>query len=359
MNALSRCLLVVAAAFVAACAEDPVSPDPDRVPAPGEDLPPSPPRILVVNSLSWTLSSLDPITGVMSVQAAVHGAVPNRVAATPNGLELLVTASGDNDVEILAAHDLSRRGGIDVGRGSNPWCAIPLSNDEAIVTNWLSSDVRRLDLATRRAGPPLSTSLGPEGVAIADGRAWVACTNYRSDGGYGTGRLDVVELAAWRVVASIPVGRNPQDVLVAADGRVHVLCTGTYGTGPSDEAGSVHLVDPSTLTSVDRVDLGGSPGRFALDEEGVVWIAGFSGGVRRYVASSLEVLPDSSDPALSSSGLSGIAVDAVTETIWVTSFDADLLLAIDATSLSLRDAWLVGDGPVDVLVLRPDQRGAP
>jgi DNA-binding beta-propeller fold protein YncE len=57
--------------------------------------------------------------------------------------------------------------------------------------------------------------------------------------------------------------------------------------------------------------------------------------------------------------LSGIAVDAVTETIWVTSFDADLLLAINATSVSLRDAWLVGDGPVDVLVLRPDQRGAP
>jgi DNA-binding beta-propeller fold protein YncE len=81
--------------------------------------------------------------------------------------------------------------------------------------------------------------------------------------------------------------------------------------------------------------------------------------VRRYRADDLSLLPDPTDRPLRSPGLSGIAVDSSGPTVWITSFDADLLLAIDPSTVSVRDAWLAGDGPVDVLVLRPDQRGAP
>jgi DNA-binding beta-propeller fold protein YncE len=351
--------LAALAILLAACTEDPAAP-PAEDATPPENLPPSPPRILVVNGLSETLSSLDPTTGTMTVQAAKLGAVPNRVTAASGGRELLVTASGDNEVTILAAHDLSRRGGIDVGPGSNPWLAIELPGGGAIVTDWLSSDVRRLDLAAREVGPSLETWPGPEGFAVLDGFAWVACTNYIEGGGYGEGRVDVVDLAQWEVVASIPVGRNPQEALVDAAGRVHVLCTGTYGTGPDDEAGSVWVLDAAARTVVDSASLGGSPGRFALDEgEGVVWVCGDAGGVRRYRADDLSLLPDPTDRPLRSPGLSGVAVDPSASTVWITSFDADVLLAVDPSAASVREAWLVGDGPVDVLVLRPDQRGAP
>jgi len=345
------------ALLLAACAEDPVAPPSDGTPA--EELPLPPPRVLVVNALSWTLSSLDPATGAMSVQAAVLGAEPERVRATPDRRELLVTASGDNEVEILAAHDLSRRGGIDLGPGSNPWLALAISGTEAIVTSWRSGDVRRLDLAARTAGPPLPTSPGPEGIAVHDGLAWIACTNWESDGTFGPGRVDVVDLDRWEVVASIPVGRNPQDVLVDDGGRVHVLCTGTYGSGPDDASGRVHVVDAAARTVVDSLALGGSPGSFALDDEGIVWIAGFAGGVRRYRAADLELLPDPPPGPLTSAGLTGLAVDAATSTVWIASFDADLLIAVDPVTVAVRDAWLVGDGPVDVLVVRPGQRGAP
>jgi DNA-binding beta-propeller fold protein YncE len=350
--------LAVLAIALAACAEDPTAPpEPDW--SPPEDLPASPPRILVVNSLSWTLSSLDPDTGAMTVQAATLGAVPNRVTAASGGRELLVTASGDNEVTILAAHDLSRRGGIDVGPGSNPWLAVALPSGSALVTNWVSSDVRRLDLAAREAGPPLGTSPGPEGFAVHGDFAWVACTNWLEGGGYGTGFVDVVDLAQWKVVASIAVGKNPQEVLVDAAGRVHVLCTGTYGDGPDDEAGSVWVLDAAARAVVGSAALGGAPGRFALDGEGVVWLCGDAGGVRRYRADDLALLPDPTDRILRGPGLSGIAVDPSGSTVWVTSFEADVLLAVDPATLSVRDAWLAGDGPVDVMVLRPDQRGAP
>jgi DNA-binding beta-propeller fold protein YncE len=343
--------LAALAIVVAACAEDPVAPPAEDV-TPPENLPPSPPRVLVVNSLSWTLSSLDPDTGTMTVQAATLGAVPNRVTAASGGRELLVTVSGDNEVTILAAHDLSRRGGIDVGRGSNPWLAVALPTGSAIVSNWLSSDVRRLDLAARAAGPALDTSPGPEGLAVLDGFAWIACTNYLEGGGYGEGRVDVVDLAQWRVVSSVPVGKNPQEVLVDAAGRVHVLCTGTYGTGPDDEPGSVWVVDPAARAVVDSAALGGSPGRFALDGDGVVWVCGEAGGVRRYRADDLSLLTDPVDRWLRSPGLTGIAVDPSESTVWITSFDADVLLAVDPSTVSVRDAWFVGDGPVDVLVVR-------
>jgi DNA-binding beta-propeller fold protein YncE len=348
---------LVALLLVTGCAEDPAAPEPD--PVPPEELPASPPRVLVVNGLSETLSSLDPGTGQMTVQAAVLGTWPNRVTATPDRLELLVTASGDNEIEVLAAHDLSRRGGVDVHPGSNPWLAVASSRSEAYATNWLSGGLRRLDLASHETGPLLRTTPGPEGFAVSDGHAWIACTNYREDGTFGPGRVDVADLAAWSVVASIPVGRNPQDVLVDAAGRVHVLCTGTYGGGPDDEAGSVHVVDRATRAVVGVVPLGGSPGRLALGEDGVVWVSGVAGGVRRYRADDLEILPDPTDRALTSSGLTGIAIDATTSTVWVASFDADLLMEVDPVSVTVSNAWIVGDGPVDVLVLRPDQRGAP
>lgn len=343
--------LAALAILLAACAEDPAAPPAEDV-TPPENLPPSPPRILVVNDRSETLSSLDPTTGTMTVQAAVLGAWPNRVTAASGGRELLVTASGDNEVGILAAHDLSRRGGVDVGPGSNPWLAIELPGSGAIVTNWLSGDVRRLDLVAREAGPALVTAPGPEGVVVHDGFAWIACTNWVQDDRYGPGQVDVVDLAQWRAVASIHVGKNPQEVLVDSAGRVHVLCTGTYGTGPGDEAGSVWVVDPAARAVVDSAALGGSPGRFALDGDGVVWVCGDAGGVRRYRADDLSLLPDPTDRWLRSSGLTGIAVDPSGPTVWITSFDADVLLAVDPSTVTVRDAWLVGDGPVDVLVLR-------
>jgi DNA-binding beta-propeller fold protein YncE len=191
----------------------------------------------------------------------------------------------------------------------------------------------------------------------------VACTNFRADQTYGEGRLDVVDLVRWRVIRSVPVGRNPQDVLVAPDGRVHVLCTGTYGTGPDPEEGSVHVVDAGSLTVVATVALGGSPGRIALDGSGTVWVAGYAGGVRRYDGGTLEVLPDPADPALGRSDFSAVDTDPVTGLVYVTNFAMNLLIEIDPVTLAIERFWSVGDGPVDVLVSRPAaepvQRGAP
>jgi YVTN family beta-propeller protein len=38
--------------------------------------------------------------------------------------------------------------------------------------------------------------------------------------------------------------------------------------------------------------------------------------------------------------------------VYVTAFEDDLLLAVDAATRQVVDAWIVGDGPVDVRVVR-------
>jgi DNA-binding beta-propeller fold protein YncE len=214
-----------------------------------------------------------------------------------------------------------------------------------------------LSLGGGGAGAALPVTTGPEGVVATGGRAFVACTNYSPSApeSYGPGRVDVVDLSAWKVIASLPVGRNPQDVALDESGNVHVLCTGTYGVGSPPDVGIVHVFDPATLQELGSIPLGGSPGRVTRGRDGVMWVAGFYGGLRRYDAGTLTALPDPVDPALLADGLSAVAWDDAAGVAWITSFDRDLLVRVDGATLAVTGAWITGDGPVDVLVIRPDE----
>lgn len=346
---------LLAAALVAAggCLEErslPTRPDPPSGNATAPD------RILVVNTLSETVSSLDPAGGAMTVQAATAGAWVNRITADASGRRLFLTNSGDNGVTVLEAVGLRETSSIDLGAGRNPWTAAPLPGDLVLVTNWLSGTIRRASYTGLLVGDPLVTTPGPEGIAVRDGRAWIACTHYLGAAGFGTGRVDEVDLAAWRVVTSIPVGTNPQDLLFDEAGRLHVVCTGA----PEGDDGSVHVIDVPARSVTGVLPLGGAPGRIALDEaRGVMWTVGFSGGLRGYDAATLVPHPPPAEPELTGPGLSAVAYDAVRDALFVTHFDGDLLLEVDAADATLKDAWLVGDGPVDVLVHRPERDATP
>jgi DNA-binding beta-propeller fold protein YncE len=330
----------------------PVQPPPPT----GTGGPVAPDRILVVNTLSETLSSLDPSTGTMTEQAATAGAWVNRITADESGRLLFLTNSGENGITVLDAVSLRPVSSIDVGAGRNPWIATPLPGERLLVTNWLTGTIRVAMFTGALVGPALDTTPGPEGIAVRGGTAWIACTHYLGASGFGPGRVDEVDLASWQVVASIPVGTNPQDLAFDGAGRLHVVCTGP----PSAGNGSVHVIDPVARSVVDVVAIGGEPGRIAADESrDVMWVVGFSGGLRGYDAATLVPLDAPPDPEVRGPGLSAVAYDAVRDALFVTHFEGDLLLELDAADASLRDVWLVGDGPVDVLVHRPGSDGAP
>jgi DNA-binding beta-propeller fold protein YncE len=311
--------------------------------------------VVVVNGLGETLSSLDPETGELVVHAATLGAWPNRVRATPDGRSLLVTASGDNAVDVFDTSTLALRRRIALGPGRNPWVALPVSSTRAIVSNWLSGTIRSVSIYLGESEPPLDSSApGPEGMAVSAGRAFVACTNYRGDtGSYGPGVVDVVDLTTWSQVASIGVGTNPQEVVVAPDGRLHIVCTGDYGTGTPPQAGEIHVVDPVTLGVAGVIPLGGSPADIAIDADGTAWVAGFADGLRRYDAVTLTLLPPPPDPILATPGFSSVAADTATGHLYAVHFDLDVLVEVHAATGLVTGQWLVGDGPLDVEVTRP------
>lgn len=334
---------------LAGCAEEPLRPPGPEGPPVGAL--PGAPQVLVLNTLSETISRLDPATGSFTVQAAVTGTWTNRITSAANGTILLVTDSGSNEIALLDAGDLARLRTIDVGAGSNPWLARAVDASRGVASNWLKGEVRLLDLARGTAGAAIPTTPGPEGFVVLGETMFVACTNYEGAAGtYGEGRVDVVDLAAPRVVASIPVGTNPQDVLLGPDGMLHVVCTGDYSAG---QPGRVDVLDPSLRAVAATVPLEGSPGRVAAGPDGAMWVAGVTGGIQRYDPFARTVLPDPADPALRASGLSAVAADPADGRIYVTAFEDDLLIAVDAATGTVQEAWIVGDGPVDVLVSRP------
>ena len=347
-----RACLSGLAALVAfgGCGDEPVRPSTPDGPPVGTRPPAS--QVLVVNTLSETLSRLEPGTGTLTVQAAVTGTWTNRIADALDGRVLLVTDSGSNEIALLDAGSLQRIGAIDVGPGRNPWLARALSTTEAVASNWLAGEVRVLDLSRREATTAVFTTPGPEGFVLIGRTAFVACTNYQgAQGTYGEGRVDVVDLDAGRVVASIPVGMNPQDVAVGPDGMVHVICTGDYAASTGGEA---DVVEPSLRMLLGTVPLAGAPGRLAAGSDGAMWVVGYSGGVQRYDPRSRVLLADPMDPDLDRPGLSAIAADPANDRLFVTAFEDDLLLAVDASTRRITGAWIVGDGPVDVIVTGGD-----
>lgn len=342
--------LAGAAVLAAGCAEDPVRPPLPEGPPVGSA--PGAPQVLVLNTLSETISHLDLDTGVFTVQAAVAGTWTNRITAAANGTLFLLTDSGSNEIALLDAADLRRLAVIDVGPGANPWLAREVDARRAVASNWLAGTLRVLDLATGEPEATVATTTpGPEGFVVLGETVFVACTNFQgAEGSFGPGRLEVVDLTAGRVVASIPVGTNPQDLVVGPDGMLHVVCTGNYS---ESVPGRVDVVDPALRAVAATLPLRGSPGRITTGPDGAMWVAGYAGGVQRYDPSTRTALADPADPVLQSAGLSALAADAAGGRVYVTAFEDDLLLAVDAASGMVTDAWIAGDGPADVLVSRP------
>jgi len=346
---LKRALVLLLAAASFGCVRE--SPTEPVAPPPPVGTGHATPAVYVLNTLSETISRLDLTTGTMNVQAALAGTWANRISVADDGALLLVTNSGSNSIAVIAPGNLGTQQSISLGPNKNPWLACGLPDGRALVSNWIASEVQLVDVRHRTAGAVAHTSPGPEGFAVRGDTAFVACTNYQGQqGSYGQGHLDVVDLRGPSVVASVAVSTNPQDVVLDSTGFVHVVCTGDYaGAG-----GHVDVVDPRTLSVVASIPIAGAPGAAVQGADGAMWVAGFSGGVTRYDPATRQVLADPLDVALQIPGLSAIASDPSAHRIYVADFDDDLLLQVDADTRAVTNAWLVGDGPIDILVFLPN-----
>ncbi len=308
------------------------------------ELPPLAPVVLVMNGLAETVSLLDLTSETVVNNVMPVGAVPNNLALSADGRTMLVTASGANRLEVVDLDRFELVRAIDLGPGSNPYATAVAGERTAYVSEWLADRVTRIDWQAGTIVSRIAVGASPQGIAVYQGRVYVACSGYAVDPTFTT-RGELAVLAGDSLLATVTVGRNPQTVLIVED-EIHVICSGRYGLGE----GQVMIIDPSVPALIDSVQIGGGPA-FAVRDDDRVYLAGYYGGLLSYHWPTRQVLRGVANPVLALEGLYGLDLDPDSRRLYVSLFPDDLLLVVEADTLAGQ--WVVGDGPQGVRVRRP------
>ena len=301
--------------------------------------------IFIGNGLAYTLSVYDRANGSIHQNVATIGQWPNSMAIH-GGLGYVVN-SGDNNVQLFNLNDLSLAATIDLGVGNNPM-QIAFANGKGYVSNLVSNTVSVVDLASHAVtGDPIAVGNGPTPIAAAGGKIFVGNTNYQwQTSSYGQGTVSVIDPATDAVTGTINVGTNPQAMAVDSLPRLHVVCTGDYGS----VTGEVHVIDPGTEQVVGApIAIGGAPGSISIAGSGIAYLISTSfsdpsvRGLMAYNSETLDIVNSAAN--LIHIGTNPFGVLAVGGCVYVTDFAEDSLYRYDPSTQETTKLGVVGDGP--------------
>ncbi len=310
----------------------------------------------VVGSSDATIARVDLDTQAVVSNVATLGSLANRIEVAGDLTWAAIACSGSDDVTIFDLGTESVTGTISLPNGANPW-TVEITGGRLFATALAGDTVYELDSGALTVVDSAATGKAPEGMCAAAGRLWIANTGF--DFGtfsYDPGTVSVLDLADLSLVATVPVGINPQECLLAPDGSVHVICTGDFfGT-----AGSIHVLDAATAAPLDTLAVAGYPGGGAVSASGAVVLnvltLAFGLEIWEYDAVSLSWSHDGSDPLFATSDFLGNPRVTATDHVIIPDFDADLLVLEDLGAPGAPEILLVNDGPIDVGLV---ERGGP
>lgn len=353
--ALAFVFAPAAAALVAGCAgDDPAAPACALREGRGPALGASTPYLLVAGSLSeeWGAIALRPEGASMIPERGLVGRAPNDIAV--QGERLLVVNSLDNELQIVDLTTGVSIGCVPLGAGANPWDVEldPAAPDRAWVTTWLSGELLEVDLTAGRVVRRRELAPGAEGLLVETERITVTLTAFQGpEGVYGQGEVVTLDKTTLAERSRVAVPTNPQHVLRAADGTLHVTCTGNYGNPPPARRGRIVRIEPDGGTVRDTLELGGAPVRAVLAANGVVYLPSFGGGILAYDPVGFTVVRGAANPIAPE--LSFAAAAAHGDRLYAASFEDDAMVAVDLDGGEIVDALLLGlDGPI-ALAVRP------
>ena len=235
------------------------------------------PAAYVVNSNGETLSKIDLGSGTVTQNIVTLG---SDIQSAPNQIIVqdtlaLVVVSLTNEIQLINLTTETTEAFISTGPSSNPYWMEVYDSRYLYVSLLLGDAVLKIDYVNRLVVDTIPVGTSPAGLAICDHKLFVANSGF--DFGtfqYDPGTVSVIDLTTDQVVATIPVGLNPQTVLVDREHRVHVISTGNYFS----IFGTAQVIDPGAGAVVDSVVLGGSPGQATIGPDNVVYAAagGFS-----------------------------------------------------------------------------------
>lgn len=307
-------------------------------------------NVLIINGLGETLTAIDIADMTVHNNMMTLGKWPNYLTSDEDRHYVYVVNSGDNQVMEIDAHSGVVKRRLDIGIGRNPW-GCEIVGAMLWVTNLLNGEVTVIDLNTGNVSARVQIGGTPQAVHIHDGVVYVTDTAFQY-GSFGRGRVVAIDADSRAELFSCHVGKNPQDLLVDESGRLHVVCSGSYSMG-DEHQGEIHVIDATTLTPLDTLELGGSPSAICAGSGGMIYTAGYWGGVLVYDANTLEVQNDLSSPLLQGDGFMDIEFDASSGLLFLADFDDDRVTVLDQSSGQVVSRLGVGDGPVRILIFEP------
>ncbi|MDD3807446.1 MAG: YncE family protein, partial [Candidatus Marinimicrobia bacterium] len=270
------------------------------------------------------------------------------VGTWPNQLvyrneKLYCVNSGSNNIMVFDVTTWEAETPIALGDGKNPMNMAFYDDRYAFVTCSMSNEVLKIDTQEKTVVTSTTTGTGATGIAISGNKVYVSNTGYVSwDQPYEQGTVTVVNAANGEVLKTINVGTNPQSIAIASDGKLHVCCTGDYGENP----GCASVIDPTSDTVVETVEIGGAPGLIATDlVNELSYLSVWGMGCMVYKTTDYTILHDSENMFLGKGG-SGILVDTEGY-VWVSVWDDDQVVKANASGTILK-TYNVGDSPMSL-----------
>ncbi len=266
-----------------------------------------------------------------------------------NDTKLFVVNSLLNTVQEIDATTNSTIRIIPTTGGMNPYSAALINPDTLAVTNWLSNNVLLIRLSDGMTVANIPVGIAPQGIVANHDKVYVCLTRYLSFGHYGPGVVLIYDHETFTLRDSIQVGMNPQCTVVDIAERLHVVCTGDYGS----TEGSVHVVDLTTRETVAVLPVGGTPSAISLGG-GSAYLAaggwGNAGFVEKYRLDDLEIINDSQNPITTASGATD--VEAMPDGSFYVSCATEDLVNLHQADGSLVRSFPVSDGPGPMVVYR-------
>lgn len=203
--------------------------------------------------------------------------------------KLWAVLNGSGIVEVMDAYTMDHIASIAV-----PGCRdIAFGGDYAYVTSWAGAyyggedrlgAVYRLDTGTLKVKDRTDAGYQPEGIAVADGKIYVANSGgiAGSSGGSYDNRLIVMDEASFTAEKEVQVADNIQDIVADGNGKLWISSPGDYSTVHS----GIYVYDPETgLVTVpgaseDAEDSGGTGNAGGIRvssmtySDGKLWVLG-------------------------------------------------------------------------------------
>lgn len=183
---------------------------------------------------------------------------------------------------------------VPVPDNKNPYDLLFINDSKAYISYLLDSSVVVFNPANNTLGRRIQVGLGPEGLAFANGKLYVANAYNPANFIFGT-TVSVVSTVTDSVLRTLTVHSNPQSFGIDALGRLHVVSTGPY-----DNSGRVTVFNTTTDAPVGTVQMFGNIASVVFNSQQIAYSS--ASRLVAYNANTLDTIRTNRNPYPIASG---------------------------------------------------------